>query len=162
MTCKKSADDIAQNRWHCQRITKVISVPLMLFPILEAFLRDFPLRKRVEKTAFLLISHLMKKDGDDILNDLLIRNVDDYVLMRLTEMAKSKGISRSAYVRDQLTLLSEYPDLMEKDEAYKRMFDRVIPILEKTLEMLAANSTQMGETRQILYEVRALLKERMM
>lgn len=51
---------------------------------------------------------------------------------------------------------------MEKDEAYKRMFDRVIPILEKTLEMLAANSTQMGETRQILYEVRTLLKERKM
>ena len=94
------------------------------------------------------------------MNDLLIRNVDDYVLMRLSEMAKSKGVSRSAYVRDQLTLLSEYPDLMEKDEAYKRMFDRVIPILEKTLEMLAANSTQMGETRQILYEVRTLLKER--
>lgn len=94
--------------------------------------------------------------------EIHVRGLDSYVVNRLSDMAKSKGLSLNGYLRDQLTLLSEYPDLMEKDEAYKRMFDRVIPILEKTLEMLAANSTQMGETRQILYEVRTLLKERKM
>lgn len=129
---------------------------------LGGFFERFSPAEKVRKNSLPFYFSSYKNGGDDILNDLLIRNVDDYVLMRLSEMAKSKGVSRSAYVRDQLTLLSEYPDLMEKDEAYKRMFDRVIPILEKTLEMLAANSTQMGETRQILYEVRTLLKERKM
>lgn len=82
--------------------------------------------------------------------EIHIRNLDSSVIDRLSDMAKSKGISLNAYLRNQLELLAEYPDLMERDSKYEELFNRVLPILEKSLQMLASNNNLMDETKQTL------------
>ena len=69
--------------------------------------------------------------------EIHIRNLDSSVIDRLSDMAKSKGISLNAYLRNQLELLAEFPDL-------------ILPILEKSLQMLASNNNLMDETKQTL------------
>lgn len=82
--------------------------------------------------------------------EIHIRNLDSSVIDRLSDMAKSKGISLNAYLRNQLELLAEFPDLMERDSKYEELFNRVLPILEKSLQMLASNNNLMDETKQTL------------
>ena len=84
------------------------------------------------------------------MRNILIRDVDDYTACRLSEMAKKKGVSRTSFLREQLELLAEYPDLMERDSKYEELFNRVLPILEKSLQMLASNNNLMDETKQTL------------
>lgn len=92
------------------------------------------------------------------MSDLLVRNIDDDVLLRLSEMAKKKGVSRNTFIREQLELLAEYPDLMERDSKYEEVFNRVIPIQEKTLQMLASNINLMNETRQTMRKNQKMLE----
>lgn len=82
--------------------------------------------------------------------EIHIRNLDSSVIDRLSDMAKSKGISLNAYLRNQLELLAEFPDLMERDSKYEELFNRILPILEKSLQMLASNNNLMDETKQTL------------
>jgi stress response protein YsnF len=93
------------------------------------------------------------------MNNLLIRNVNDDVLLRLSEMAKKKGVSRNAFIREQLELLAEYPDIMEHDSKYEELFNRVMDVQEKTLQMLASNINLMNESRQTLRETQKRLTQ---
>ena len=85
--------------------------------------------------------------------EIHVRNLDSFVVDRLSDMAKSKGLSLNAYLRNQLELLAEYPDLMEHDSKYEELFNRVIPIQEKSLQILASNNNLLNETRQTLGKV---------
>lgn len=107
------------------------------------------MRKRLENTAILLFPKLKIKEVMDKM-EIHIRNLDSSVIDRLSDMAKSKGISLNAYLRNQLELLAEFPDLMERDSKYEELFNRVLPILEKSLQMLASNNNLMDETKQTL------------
>lgn len=93
------------------------------------------------------------------MNNLLIRNIDDDVLLRLSEMAKKKGVSRTSFLRNQLELLAEYPDIMEHDSKYEELFNRVMDVQEKTLQMMASTINLMNETRQTLRKVQKKLAE---
>lgn len=85
--------------------------------------------------------------------EIHVRNLDSFVVDRLSDMAKSKGLSLNAYLRNQLELLAEYPDLMEHDSKYEELFNRVIPIQEKTLQMFASTANLMNENRKTLREI---------
>jgi hypothetical protein len=91
--------------------------------------------------------------------EIHVRGVDNFVIDRLSGMAKSKGLSLNAYLRNQLELLAEYPDLMERDNKYEELFNRVIAVQEKTLQMLVSNINLMNETRQTLRKVQKQLAE---
>lgn len=91
------------------------------------------------------------------MSDLLIRDLDEDVLLRLSKMAKEKGVSRSEFLRDQLTLLAEFPELLEKDEKYEKLFNRILPIQEKTIEILERNYEEMRQTEKLLSAVSELL-----
>ena len=82
--------------------------------------------------------------------EIHIRNLDSSVIDRLSDMAKSKGLSLNAYLRNQIELLTEFPDLMERDSKYEELFNRVLPILEKSLQMLLSNTNLMNETKLTL------------
>lgn len=85
--------------------------------------------------------------------EIHIRNLDSSVIDRLSDMAKSKGLSLNAYLRNQLELLAEYPDLMERDSKYEELSNRVLPILEKSLQMLSSNNNLMNATSQTVREM---------
>ena len=91
------------------------------------------------------------------MSNLLIRDLDDDVLLRLTKMAKAKGVSRSEFLREQLTLLAEFPELLEKDEKYEKLFNRMLPIQEKTIAMLERNHEDLRKTEMALSAVLELL-----
>jgi len=82
--------------------------------------------------------------------EIHIRNLDSFVIDRLSDMAKSKGLSLNAFLRNQLELLAEYPDLIERDSKYEELFNRVIPIQEKSLQLLSLNNNLMDETKHTL------------
>lgn len=95
------------------------------------------------------------------MGNVLVRNVDDSILFRLAEIAKKEGLSRSAYLRNQLELLAEYPDLMERDSKYEELFNRVMDIQEKTLLAFARNENVMYSAKKMLNESNKMIDQKM-
>lgn len=77
--------------------------------------------------------------------DINVRNVNPYAVKKLDELAKSKGMSRSEYVRETLESL-----------ALISMRDGVVDRLEKQIE---ANNILMQQTTKTLDELVSVLKE---
>lgn len=77
--------------------------------------------------------------------DINVRNVNPYAVRKLDELAKSKGVSRSEYVRQMLESVS-----------LLTMRDGVVDRLEKQIE---ANNIFMKQTNETLDELVSILKE---
>lgn len=83
--------------------------------------------------------------------NLLIRNVDESVALKLNELANKKGMSREAYLRDVLGTLAVSGELRELDYKYANLvmllsdqskmlsdiIDRNTYVLESVIERMA-------------------------
>ena len=94
------------------------------------------------------------------MRNILIRDVDDYTACRLSEMAKKKGVSRTSFLREQLELLAEYPDLMERDSKYEELFNRIMDVQEKTLLAFVENENIMYSAKKILTKSNKRIEKR--
>ena len=64
------------------------------------------------------------------LDELRIRNVDTYVVLKLTSMAKQRGMSRSEYVKGILSNHVYSLKVKEVDAKYQELAKLVIDALE--------------------------------
>ena len=55
--------------------------------------------------------------------NILIRNVDESVALRLNELAKKKSMSREAYIRDLFNSVSVLGELKELDFKYANLVE---------------------------------------
>jgi plasmid stability protein len=59
----------------------------------------------------------------DRMANILIRNVDESVALRLNELAKKKSMSREAYIRDLFNSVSVSGELKELDFKYANLVE---------------------------------------
>jgi plasmid stability protein len=59
----------------------------------------------------------------DRMANILIRNVDESVALRLNELAKKKNMSREAYIRDLFNSVSVSGELRELDFKYANLVE---------------------------------------
>lgn len=82
-------------------------------------------------SRFLLSSFLLFTETEvNTLADIIIRNLDDDVVLRIDKLAKRKKMSREAYLRHQLNLLSYSPALKEFESNYTRLVKQVCDFIE--------------------------------
>ena len=62
-------------------------------------------------------------DGKNQMANILIRNVDESVALRLNELAKKKSMSREAYIRDLFNSVSVSGELKELDFKYANLVE---------------------------------------
>ena len=60
-------------------------------------------------------------DGKNQMANILIRNVDETVALRLHELAGKKGMSRESYIRDLFNSVSVSGELKELDFKYANL-----------------------------------------
>lgn len=70
---------------------------------------------------------------------LYIRGIDDSVLAKLDDLAKSKGMSRNAYVKKYVQSLAVLSDLKELDSKYAVLVKNMSSVLEQTVDYLKRN-----------------------
>ena len=69
----------------------------------------------------------------DRMANILIRNVDESVALRLNELAKKKSMSREAYIRDLFNSVSVSGELKELDFKYANL----VMLLSNQAKMLS-------------------------
>ena len=69
----------------------------------------------------------------DRMANILIRNVDESVALRLNELAKKKSMSREAYIRDLFNSVSVSGELKELDFKYANL----VKLLSNQAKMLS-------------------------
>lgn len=79
------------------------------------------------------------------MSDVKIRNLEPYVLSKLTEEAKKKKISREEYMRILLTQAALMPEVKSIDEKYQNLVHELMgrlkyqnDILERAIEIIEA------------------------
>lgn len=70
------------------------------------------------------------------LEEIRIRNMDTNVVLKLDAMAKSRGMSRSEYLRGGLSNHAYSGAIKEIDEKYMELFKIVIDTMEGNAQLL--------------------------
>ena len=83
-------------------------------------------------------------DGKNQMANILIRNVDETVALRLHELAGKKGMSREAYIRDLFNSVSVSGELKELDFKYANL----VQLLTDQAKMLSDRNTYVLEMIQ--------------
>lgn len=68
--------------------------------------------------------------------DIVIRNLDKDIVLRIDELAKKKGLSRNEYLRSQIKQLALHPEISEKEDQYKRLVEKIAAIIQQNTEVL--------------------------
>lgn len=70
---------------------------------------------------------------------LYIRGIDNSVLAKLDDLAKSKSMSRNAYVKKYVESLAVLSELKEIDSKYAVLVKNISLVLEQTVNYLKRN-----------------------
>ena len=72
--------------------------------------------------------------------NILIRNVDESVALRLNELAKKKSMSREAYIRDLFNSVSVSGELKELDFKYANLVELLSDQAKMLLDIIDRNT----------------------
>lgn len=70
------------------------------------------------------------------LDEIRIRNVDADIALKLTSMAKKRGMTRSEYIKSTLTSHVYSREIKEIDDRYQELFKIVIEVIEGNSQLL--------------------------
>ena len=76
----------------------------------------------------------------DRMANILIRNVDESVALRLNELAKKKSMSREAYIRDLFNSVSVSGELKELDFKYANLVELLSDQAKMLLDIIDRNT----------------------
>lgn len=79
----------------------------------------------------------------NIIGNILIRDIDDNVLLKLSDDAKRNHISREAYVRNILTVAANEDILYEQQNRYETMMKTVIEVMKEQGDVIERNTLLM-------------------
>lgn len=77
-----------------------------------------------------------------------VRNIDNYVVMKLEEKAAQSNMSRESYVRSILTVAAESDLLEEQQNKYETLLREVIELVKEQGAIIEKNSYMM----ELLFE----------
>lgn len=69
--------------------------------------------------------------------ELRIRNVDGAVMEKLNQLAKEKGMSRNAFVKEHLERFAALGDVAEVESRYEKLLFQVIECLRENNDYLS-------------------------
>lgn len=67
---------------------------------------------------------------------LTIRNVSDTTILKLDEIAKKKGMSRQALIRNTLDTFVLSSDIRAVENRYAELLNQIIPVLKENAKTL--------------------------
>ena len=76
----------------------------------------------------------------DRMANILIRNVDESVALRLNELAKKKSMSREAYIRDLFNSVSVSGELKELDFKYANLVELLSDQAKRLSDIIDRNT----------------------
>ena len=62
---------------------------------------------------------------------LYVKGIEESVLLKLDELAAQKGMSRSEYVREQLSHLTAFPEIIEIENKYETLVNNFGQIISE-------------------------------
>lgn len=68
--------------------------------------------------------------------EIKVRNLDKQIVAALDDRAASQHKSRNEYVREQLTLLAQYPALQEQEDRYHSLVETLLLVVQQNTEAL--------------------------
>lgn len=68
--------------------------------------------------------------------NILIRNVPKSIDDRITELARSAGKSKQAYLLEQIRQIALYPELKEQSDAYSAAIREVCQVVEDNTDII--------------------------
>ena len=68
--------------------------------------------------------------------EIKVRNLDKPVVAALDDRAASQHKSRNEYLREQLTLLAQYPALQEQEDRYHSLVETLLLVVQQNTEAL--------------------------
>lgn len=81
---------------------------------------------------------------------LVIRELDEYTVSRIEQLAKEKNMSREKFLRNVLRNISIAGEMAELENKYINMLDQVLEMLQVTTSVLERNTEVMTELEQRL------------
>lgn len=63
--------------------------------------------------------------------EIKVRNLDKSIVAALDDRAASQHKSRNEYLREQLTLLAQYPALQEQEDRYHRLVETLLLVVQQ-------------------------------
>lgn len=81
---------------------------------------------------------------------LVIRELDEYTVSRIEQLAKEKNMSREKFLRNVLRNISIAGEMAELENKYINMLDQVLEMLQVTTSVLERNTEVMTELEQHL------------
>lgn len=82
------------------------------------------------------------------MGDIFIRNVDDSIISKLDYLAKSKGMSRTKYLKMYLESLVVLDDLKELDSKYSVLVGNTALVMEQVIDYLKRNEALLQDLRE--------------
>lgn len=68
--------------------------------------------------------------------EIKVRNLDKSIVAALDDRAASQHKSRNEYLREQLTLLAQYPALQEQEDRYHSLVETLLLVVQQNTETL--------------------------
>lgn len=81
---------------------------------------------------------------------LVIRELDEYTVSRIEQLAKEKNMSREKFLRNVLRNISIAGEMAELENKYINMLEQVLEMLQVTTSVLERNTEVMTELEQRL------------
>ena len=82
--------------------------------------------------------------------NIVIRNVDDLVAMRLNQMAKDQKISREEFLRRRLNVIAAAKDVANIQNRSDRILEAVTDVVERNNTICQQSNTLLQRVSEIL------------
>lgn len=86
--------------------------------------------------------------------EVIVRNLEKRTIAALDDLARAQKKSRNQYLKEQLTLLAEFPTLQEREDRYRLLVRQMAGIIQENTQSLRENTQTMEELRQFTREER--------
>lgn len=68
--------------------------------------------------------------------EVIIRNLEKRTIAALDDLARAQNKSRNQYLKEQLTLLAEYPTLQEREDRYRLLVRQMAGIIQENTQAM--------------------------
>ena len=68
--------------------------------------------------------------------DLFVRNLEKRTICALDDLARAQGKSRNQYLKEQLTLLAEFPSLQEREDRYRTLVQQLAGLIQENTQII--------------------------
>lgn len=68
--------------------------------------------------------------------EIKVRSLEEHTVCVLNGLARAQGKSRNQYLKEQLTLLAEFPLLQEREDRYQTLVKQLTRIIQENTQLM--------------------------